>query len=81
MERQNITLSLTKSLLKKAKAVAARKEKSLSEFLRESLEEKVRESTGYKKAMDRQLKLMKKGFDLGIKERIEVSRKEIHERR
>lgn len=81
MERQNITLSLPKSLLKKAKAVAARKEKSLSELLRESLEEQVRESTGYKKAMDRQLKLMKKGFDFGIKERIAVSREEIHERR
>jgi len=81
MERQNITLSLPKSLLKKAKAVAARKEKSLSELLRESLEEQVRESTGYKKAMERQLKLMKKGFDFGIKERIAVSREEIHERR
>jgi len=81
MERQNITLSLPKSLLKKAKAVAARKEKSLSELLRESLEEQVRESTGYKKAMERQLKLMKKGFDFGIKGRIAVSREEIHERR
>jgi len=81
MERQNITLSLPKSLLKKAKAIAARKEKSLSELLRESLEEQVRESTGYKKAMERQLKLMKKGFDFGIKERIAVSREEIHERR
>jgi metal-responsive CopG/Arc/MetJ family transcriptional regulator len=81
MERQNVTLSLPKQLLKKAKAIAASKEKSLSELMRESLEEKVREATGYRKAMERQLKLMEKGFDFGIKEKITISREEIHERR
>jgi len=50
MNRQNVTLSLPKSLLKKAKVIAAGREKSLSELLRESLEEKVREANGYKKA-------------------------------
>ena len=67
MNRQNVTLSLPKSLLKKAKVIAAGREKSLSELLRESLEEKVREANGYKKARQRQLKFLKKGLDLGTK--------------
>ncbi len=81
MNRQNVTLSLPKSLLKRAKVIAASKEKSLSQLLRESLEEKIKESTGYKKAMERQLRFMKKGFDLGTKGKITLSREELHERR
>ncbi len=80
MNRQNVTLSLPKSLLKKAKMIAASKEKSLSELLKESLEEKVREATGYKKAKTRQVNLLKKGLDLGTGGCIAVSRKELHER-
>lgn len=81
MERKNVTLSLPKLLLKKVKILAASEDKSLSEFLRESLEEKVREATGYQKAKMRQLKLIKKGFDLGSKGKITTSREELHERR
>jgi len=81
MERQNVTLSLPKSLLKKAKAMAANKEKSLSELLRESLEERIREATGYKKAKERQLSLLRRGFDLGTKGKIAVSKEELHARR
>jgi len=81
MDRQNVTLSLPKSLLKKAKVIAAGREKSLSELLRASLEEKVREANGYKKARQRQLKLLKEGLDLGTKGCIATTRDEIHERR
>ena len=81
MERQNVTLSLPKLLLKKAKVIAASREKSLSELLRESLEEKVREANGYKKARQRQLKLLKEGLDLGTKGDIATTRDEAHERR
>jgi len=81
MNRQNVTLSLPKSLLKKAKVIAASREKSLSELLRESLEEKVREANGYKKARQRQLKLLKEGLDLGTKGDIATTRDEVHERR
>jgi len=81
MNRQNVTLSLPKSLLKKAKIIAAGREKSLSELLRESLEQKVREANGYKKARQRQLKLLKEGLDLGTKGRIATTRDEVHERR
>jgi metal-responsive CopG/Arc/MetJ family transcriptional regulator len=81
MNRQNVTLSLPTSLLKKAKVIAASREKSLSEFLRESLEEKVREANGYKKASRRQLKLLKEGLNLGTKGHITTTREEVHERR
>ncbi|MBF0557404.1 MAG: ribbon-helix-helix protein, CopG family [Nitrospirae bacterium] len=81
MERQNVTLSLPKALLRKAKAVAAEEDKSLSEFIRESLDEKIKKDTGYEEAMERQIRLMKKGFDLGIKGRIKWTREELHERR
>ncbi|MFH1672496.1 MAG: ribbon-helix-helix protein, CopG family [Pseudomonadota bacterium] len=81
MERQNVTLSLPKSLLKKAKVIAATRDKSLSEFLRESLEEKVRDATGYKRARERQLKLLRKGLNLGTKGLITTTREELHARR
>lgn len=81
MERQNVTLSLPKSLLKKAKVIAATRDKSLSEFLRESLEEKVRDATGYKRARERQLKLLRKGLNLGTKGLITTKREELHARR
>jgi len=81
MEKQNVTLSLPKSLLKRVKLFAASKEKSLSELLRESLEEKLKEASGYKKSKKRQLKLLEKGFNLGTKGRIKLTREEIHARR
>jgi metal-responsive CopG/Arc/MetJ family transcriptional regulator len=80
MERQNVTLSLPKSLLKKAKVIAAKKEKSLSELLKEAIEEKVMEDTGYKKARDRQLRLLRKGLNLGTNGRIAFSREDLHAR-
>jgi len=81
MERQNVTLSLPKPLLRKAKAVAMKAEKSLSEFLREALEEKVNESSGYKRAKRSQLNLLKVGLDLGTEGYLKISREELHARR
>ena len=81
MDRQNVTLSLPRSLLRKAKVIAAKKEKSLSELMKEAIEEKVKEDTGYKKARERQLRLLKKGLNLGTKGNITFSREELHARR
>jgi hypothetical protein len=81
MERRNVTLSLPKTLLKKAKTLAVMKDRSLSDLLRETLEEKVKEEIGYQRAKDRQIALMEKGFNLGTKGRITISREELHERR
>lgn len=81
MDKQNVTLSVPKSLLKKAKMLAAQSDKSLSQLLRESLEEKVKESNDYKSAKNRQLKLLRDGLNLGTKGNIGFSREELHERR
>ena len=56
-------------------------ETPLSDFLRESPEEKVREADGYKRARERQLKMLKHGFDLGTGGRLAIPREELPERR
>jgi hypothetical protein len=81
MERQNVTLSLPRDLIKKAKVMAAIQDKSLSELMRESLENRVREATGYKKAMARQVKRLSQGLDLGTKGKISITREALHERK
>ena len=78
MDRQNITLSLPKSLLKKAKIVAAQEEKSLSELMREVLQKKVEQQTGYEKAKQRHLSLLNKGLNLGTKGRSSYTRNDLH---
>ena len=81
MEKQNVTLSISKSLLRKAKLLAAREEKSLSELLRQSIEERVREADGYRTAKRRQLRILDKGLNLGTKGTLRARRDELHERR
>ncbi len=80
MEKQNVTLSIPRPLLKQAKIIAASQDKSLSQFLRESLEEKVREESDYNKAQKMQLRLLKKGLDLGTKGQVKISRGDLHVR-
>ena len=80
MEKQNVTLSIPKVLLKQAKIFAASQDKSLSQLMRESLEEKVREKTDYNKARKRQLRLLKKGLNLGTGGQVKTSRDELHVR-
>ena len=80
MDRQNVTLSLPKTLLRKAKIVAAQEEKSLSELMREVLRGKVEQQTGYERAKQRHLALLKKGLNLGTKGRSSYTREELHDR-
>ncbi len=80
MEKQNVTLSIPRLLLKQAKIIAASQDKSLSQLLRESLEEKVREEADYNKAQKRQLRLLKKGLDLGTRGKMKITRDELHAR-
>ncbi len=81
MLNQNVTLSIPRTLLKQAKIIAASQEKSLSQLMRESLEEKVREESDYNKARARQMRLLKKGLDLGTGGQVKISRDELHARR
>ena len=81
MEKQNITLSLPKPLLKKAKILAAGEDKSVSELIREALEKRLLESSGYAAARNRQLKILEKGYDLGTEGVLDTTREELHARR
>ncbi len=81
VERQNVTLSLPKELIKKSKVMAAQKDMSLSAFLRAALEYKVREETGYESARKRQEGLLEKGFDFGTKGQVGFNRDDLHARR
>ena len=81
MQRQNVTLSLPQNLIKQAKYLATSRHTSLSELMRESLQEKIEEASGFRTAMERQLRLMQNGFDMGTNGVITVNREELHERR
>ena len=81
MQRQNVTLALPQNLIKQAKHLAASRHTSLSELMRESLQERVEDASGYRSAMERQLRMMQNGFDLGTNGNISACRDEIHERR
>ncbi len=80
MEKQNVTLSIPKALLGQAKIMAVSQDKSLSQLLKEALEEKVREEADYNNAQKRQLRLLKKGLDLGTKGQVKISRDDLHAR-
>ena len=79
MERQNVTLSLPKETLRKAKILAAKRQTSLSALLTETVEEIVAKSDRYEAAKQRQLSLMARGFDFGLDETITWTRDELHE--
>ncbi len=76
--KQNITLSLEKVLLKKARVIAARRQTSVSRMVSEELEKVVQEKEEYEQAKKRAIALLRSGFHLGGK--IIVSRDELHER-
>jgi len=77
---QNITLSLPKDTLKKAKHLAVEKNTSLSRLLSQYLEELVEREEQYRNARQRQLYLMEKGFDMQVNETLFWKRDELHER-
>jgi len=80
MERQNVTISVDKNLLKKAKHIAIDRHTSLSGLLSETLKELVESDEKYSEAKNRQLDLLTTGMDLGLDEKINWSREELHER-
>jgi hypothetical protein len=80
MERQNITLSIPKHVLKKAKLLAVKQGVSISALLTQALEDVVEDDEGYRSAQRRHLKLLDKGLDLGTKGRAGWSRDVLHAR-
>ena len=77
-KKQNLTVSLSKDTLQKAKVLAARRSTSISKFLAEQIESLVGEDEAYEQAMHEALALMKKGFHLGGKHTLD--RDALHER-
>lgn len=80
MERQNVTLSLPKSALRKAKLMAVERNQSLSSLLTQLILEAVDEDEQYRIAMHRQLLWLSEGFDMGTLGKADWSRDDLHER-
>jgi len=77
-EKQNVTVSLSKEVLKKAKILAARRETSISGLLAQQIELLVSNDEAYERAARQALALLDQGFHLGGV--IRSTRDELHER-
>ncbi len=76
--KQNITLSLDKETVRKAKVLAARRGTSISFLLGEQIEGLVERDETYERAKNQAFAFLEKGFHLGGKH--VTSREELHER-
>jgi hypothetical protein len=77
-EKQNLTISLDRQTIRKAKIVAARRSTSISGLLARQIEILVGEEEAYERAQRQAMALLDQGFHLGGA--IRVSRDELHER-
>jgi hypothetical protein len=78
MMKQNITVSLPRQTIRKAKILAARRGSSISALLAQQIEILVGEEEAYERAERQAAALLDQGFHLGGV--IRVSRDEWHER-
>jgi hypothetical protein len=76
--KQNITLSINKDLIRKAKILAAQKQTSISGMLSRELQKIIDDSEEYELFKRKALININQGFHLGGK--ITVLREELHER-
>ena len=76
--KQNVTISLSRQVLKKAKVLAARRETSISGLLAQEIEFLVGDEEAYERAERQAMALLDKGFHLGRV--IRAGRDELHER-
>lgn len=77
-QKQNVTISLSKQVLKKARILAARRETSISGLLAHEIERLVGNEEAYERAERQAMALLDKGFHLGGL--IRAGRDELHER-
>jgi len=80
MERQNVTLSIPKEILKKARILAIEQDTSLSGLLTRVLTETVEQHEQYTLARMAHLKLLEEGVDLGTGGKIDWERESLHDR-
>lgn len=76
--KQNVTISLSRQVLKKAKILAARRETSISGLLAQEIESLVGEEDAYERAEKQALEFLDRGFHLGGV--IRTRRDKLHER-
>jgi hypothetical protein len=77
-QKQNVTISLSREVLKKARILAARRETSISGLLAQEIEFLVGDEEAYARAERQAMTLLDQGFHLGAV--IRVGRDELHER-
>lgn len=77
-QKQNLTISLDRETIQKARIIAARQLTSISGLVARQIETLVGEEEAYEKAKKKALALLDKGFHLGGT--IRASRDELHER-
>jgi hypothetical protein len=76
--KQNVTISLDRQTIRKAKIVAARRDTSISGLLAQQIEILVGEDEAYERAERQAVALLDEGFHLGGG--APASREELHER-
>jgi len=80
MDTQNVTLSIPKEVLRKAKTIALQKRVSLSRLLTHALEDLVAYEADYQNAQTRHKTILEQGYDLGTNGDIPWSREDLHAR-
>ena len=76
--KQNLTVSLDRETIQKAKIIAARRSTSISGLLAHQIEILVGEEEAYERAQRQAMSMLDRGFHLGGV--IRASRDELHER-
>ena len=76
--KQNLTISLDRQTIRKAKIVAARRDTSISGLLAQQIEILVGQEEAYERAERQAVALLDEGFHLGSG--APASREELHER-
>lgn len=77
-QKQNVTISLSRQLLKKARILAARRDTSISGLLAQQIEALVGEEEAYERAEKQAIALLQNGFHLGGV--APAARDQLHER-
>jgi len=77
---QNVTLSLPRHILRKAKILAIQKNTSLSGLLAQTLSDLVTHQETFDQARQRSLDLLKSGLDLGTQGKAAWKREDLHGR-
>ena len=77
---QNVTLSIPKDILRKAKILAVQRNTSLSALLTQTLTELVTHQEAYEQARQHSLALMERGLELGTYGTTGWKRDDLHER-